>query len=67
MSERGDFGGLRGVLDEAKDLQRELGEAPLADCPHCGTPLQRNERRALLGCPMGHFQAPIGARKSEYA
>ena len=51
-----DFGGLRGIVDEAKAIQDEVDARPLLDCPICGTPLQRRVRDGYGDCPMGHFE-----------
>ena len=60
-----DFGGLRGIIEEAKALDAENRASPLVDCPVCGTPLDTNARGAK-NCPMGHFYAPAGATKGQY-
>lgn len=49
-----DFGGLRGIVEEAKQLARDERAKPLIDCPVCGEPLDKNERGAV-NCPLGHF------------
>jgi hypothetical protein len=52
-----EWGGLRGILNEARAIDDELRNKPLLDCPRCGTPL--TPPRASDGCracPMGHFQ-----------
>lgn len=49
-----DFGGLRGLIDEARALDEENENRPLVDCQKCGTPLQRRSD-GLGNCPMGHF------------
>lgn len=67
MNEQRDWGGLRGIIDEARDIARDERERPLVDCPVCGTTLQKNERLQQLGCPLGHFRAPAGARRADYA
>ncbi|MGE0227763.1 MAG: hypothetical protein AB7I38_10990 [Dehalococcoidia bacterium] len=51
----GDFGGLRGIVEEARTLDEENANRPLVDCPICGTPLDRRDRDGLANCPMGHF------------
>lgn len=50
-----DWGGLRGILDEAKDVSRESKQRPLIDCPICGTVLDVNSW-GQRNCPMGHYQ-----------
>jgi hypothetical protein len=54
MSER-DWGGLRGILDEAKQLAEEERQRPEVACPLCGTPLDENAR-GEKNCPMGHYR-----------
>lgn len=56
-----DWGGLRPILDEAKQLAEEERNRPLIDCPICGTPLDKNER-GQVNCPMGHFFAESDRR-----
>lgn len=60
-----DYGGLRGIIDEAKQIDAEERTRPLLDCPLCGTPLQTNSR-GEKSCEMGHFRAPAGALRSQY-
>lgn len=60
-----DFGGLRGIIEEARQLEREEQTRPLVDCPLCGTPLDKNSR-GELSCPLGHFRAPPGATRGAY-
>lgn len=50
----GDFGGLGGIVEEARELDEETANRPLIDCPICGTRLDRNSA-GLANCPMGHF------------
>lgn len=57
-----DFGGLRAILDEAKQLAEEERNREIEACPNDGTPLVRNERLNMLACPMGDFRAPVGTR-----
>ena len=54
----GDYGGLAAIFEEARQIQREEAEkaAHPVDCPICGEPLEYNEKRGLLGCPMGHWR-----------
>jgi len=61
-----DWGGLRGIIDEAKQLDADEKARPLVDCPICGTVLQTNTRGAA-SCPLGHFRAPAGATRGQYA
>lgn len=58
----GDFGGLRGIVEEARELAREQVSHPLIDCPICGTPL--DQRDGISNCPMGHFRT-IASTQSE--
>jgi len=52
-----DFGGLRGIVEEARALDEEMSNRPLIDCPICGTPLsQPRLSDGKRACPMGHFQ-----------
>lgn len=50
-----EWGGLRGIFDEARVLDDELARAPLIDCPRCGTRLDVNAR-GERNCPMGHYR-----------
>lgn len=56
-----DWGGLRGIVEEAKQVAERERSRPLVDCPNCGTPLQKNTR-GQVNCPMGDFWAPSDAR-----
>lgn len=60
-----EWGGLRAIIEEAKEIAREEREAPLIDCPICGTPLDKNSR-GQLNCPMGHFRAEAGATRGGF-
>ena len=51
-----DFGGLRAMVEEARQLDTENATRSLLDCPLCGTPLDVRERDGLKNCPMGHFE-----------
>jgi hypothetical protein len=51
-----DFGGLRRIVDEARELDIENAARPLVACPLCGTPLDIRPRDGLRHCPMGHFE-----------
>lgn len=53
MSER-DWGGLRGILDEAKQLREEQRTHVDPDCPICGELLDVNSR-GMRNCPLGHY------------
>lgn len=59
-----DWGGLRGIVDEARELDREEQMRPLIDCPICGTLLDENSR-GEKNCPMGHFRAPPGTTRGQ--
>lgn len=60
-----DFGGLRGIIEEARQTDREERARPLIDCPICGTLLDENSR-GEKNCPMGHFRAKAGAKRRDY-
>ena len=60
MSER-DWGGLRGIIDEARELAREERDRVEEACPLCGTPLDFNAQGAG-NCPMGHWRSAPGIR-----
>lgn len=50
-----EWGGLRSIVEEAKDLDRERREHVDPDCPVCGTPLDVRPRDGVRNCPMGHY------------
>lgn len=50
-----DWGGLGGIVNEARELDRSQKAQQLVDCPICGTPLQIN-RRNERNCPLGHYR-----------
>ncbi len=50
-----DWGGLRGIVEEAKQIAETDRARPLIDCPICGTRLQRNAR-GEGDCPLGHYR-----------
>lgn len=52
----GDWGGYGQIIKEAQELDRERRGKPPVACPLCDTPLEYNEKRGLLNCPMGHFR-----------
>lgn len=59
----GDYGGYGQIVEEAREIQRqEAGKTP-KDCPICGTPLEYNEKRGLLNCPMGCWRQHGRPRK----
>ena len=60
MSER-DWGGLRGIIDEARDLAREERDRVEVDCPLCGTPLDFNAH-GEGNCPMGHYRTSASTK-----
>jgi hypothetical protein len=60
-----DFGGLKGIVEEARQLEREERAKPLVDCPVCGTPLDKNSR-GEVNCPMGHFRQSSDVRRNEH-
>ena len=51
-----DWGGLRAIVDEARELDATEAARPLVDCPICGTPLDIRPRDGLRHCEMGHFE-----------
>lgn len=58
-----DWGGLRSILDEAKEIDRERREHVSPDCPVCGEVLQVNGR-GERNCINGHYRdngRPLGA------
>lgn len=57
----GDFGGFGKIVEEARALDADERNAPLVDCPLCGTPLDRNSA-GTVNCPLGHFRSS-GARR----
>lgn len=50
-----DFGGLGGIVKEARQLKEEQRQHIDPDCPVCGTPLDVNSR-GERNCPMGHYR-----------
>ena len=60
-----DWGGFRAILDEARQIERDEKSRALVDCPVCGTPLDTNSR-GQKNCPLGHFEAPAGAKRGDY-
>jgi Zn finger protein HypA/HybF involved in hydrogenase expression len=50
-----DWGGLGGIIEEARKLDEIEKARPHVDCPKCGTLLQFN-RSGVGGCPMGHYR-----------
>jgi hypothetical protein len=54
MTTQRDWGGLRVIIEESKAIAEAEANAPLLDCPICGTPLDVNTR-GERNCPMGHF------------
>lgn len=53
-----DWGGLRAILGEAKQLAEEERNKQPEACPNDGTPLVFNERLSILACPMGDYRTP---------
>lgn len=60
-----DWGGLGRIVEEARELDREVADRPLVDCPLCGTRLDIRERDGLRHCEMGHFET-TAATHGEY-
>lgn len=58
----GDFGGLRRIIDEAKQIAEDERTRPLIDCPQCGEPLDENSR-GEKNCPLGHGRWPAGTTR----
>lgn len=59
-----DWGGLRGILDEAKQIAEEQRQHVSPDCPVCGEPLQVNSR-GERNCVYAHYRdngTPVGGR-----
>lgn len=56
-----DWGGLRGILDEARQLN-EQADREVA-CPRCGTPLDFNAM-GLGNCPLGHYRQSVPGQTS---
>lgn len=54
LSDR-DWGGLRSIINEARQLEEEERRNPSPACPRCGTILDVNSR-GQRNCPMGHFR-----------
>ena len=57
----GDYGGFKAILEEARQIQREEAAKTPVACPLCGEPLDYNEKRGLLDCPLGHYR--VSGRK----
>lgn len=60
MNEPG-WGGLRSIIEEARQIEREDRMRPEVDCPICGEVLQVNSR-GVGNCPMGHYTTNNAAR-----
>lgn len=50
-----EWGGLRRIVEEAREISRQDKERPLVECPICGTRLQRNAR-GEADCPFGDYR-----------
>ena len=46
---------LKEIADENRKQAREERSRPPASCPICGSLLEHNAKRGLLGCPLGHY------------
>jgi hypothetical protein len=57
---------LQDIVDEARDLDQEIADRPLVDCPRCGTPLDIRPRDGLRHCPMGHFETTAETHGAYY-
>lgn len=57
MTTSRDWGGLRGIIDEAREDARIQAATPPVACPHDGTPLDENAR-GVRNCPMGDYRWP---------
>lgn len=53
-----DYGGYGQIIKEARELAQEQRDKAPTACPLCGTPLEYNEKRGLLNCPMGCYRIP---------
>lgn len=51
------WGQLQSMLDEQRAAAREEQRRGHQSCPICGSKLDYDERRGLLNCPLGHFEA----------
>ena len=56
-----DFGGLGGIVKEARAIDEATKNRPLIDCPVCGEPLQKNSR-GQVNCVYAHFYAESDRR-----
>lgn len=54
MNQR-EWGGLRRIVEEAREIRDFDRDRPLIECPICGTRLDRNVRNEA-NCPMGHYR-----------
>lgn len=50
-----DWGGLRSIIDEAKQIKDDQLQNPSPACPLCGTVLDIRPRDGARNCPMGHY------------
>lgn len=55
----GDYGGFKGIVDEARELAEAEQARPEVACPLCGKILDRNETRGEVNCPLGHYRAAM--------
>ena len=61
-----DWGGFGGIIVEAKAIHDAERNHRLTDCPRCGAVLDA-DRDGSLNCPLGHFSAPAGAMRPDWA
>lgn len=54
-----DWGGLGGIVAEARALDQDEKARPLIDCPTCGEPLQFNAA-GEGNCVYGHYRSRPG-------
>lgn len=50
-----DWGGFRGIVDEALALEASDATRVIVDCPTCGAILAKNAT-GERSCPMGHYR-----------
>lgn len=52
-----DYGGLGGIIAEARSLEDTFRQQDRPDCPMCGLLLDVRSD-GVVNCPMGHYRAP---------
>ena len=54
----GDYGSLKAIIEEAREIQREeAAKSPVA-CPYNGEPLEYHAGKGVLHCPFCGWQIP---------